>query len=269
MYPVSTLVPLVPVDPEIFSSYGRDGTGGPRAGLTPLARLGKAGIATSDTAAALLALHKAVTAAGGDFRVTELHRDVAVQHKARAKYDAWVHAGKPTPGTPGFDAVTMKAAFVATPGRSTHNAGRAIDVDLASLRFPGVPADRQLDRLWELAVPLGWRQVIKVATEGAAESWHFDFWGDLAGVKSRLGYEQAALCGAILVGHGDLSGYDAELQALLVRAGFAIGEIDGKVGARTRSALAAALGVAESVATTLIISRDADTLRRLLALPAA
>lgn len=267
---MSTVVSLVPVDGRILSSYRTvGGTGGPRAGLISLCKLGKAGICTADTAAALLALHDAVTAAGGDFRVTELHRDIAVQRKARAKYDAWVAAGKPKPGTPGFDAASMKAAFVATPGRSGHNAGRSIDIDLASLVFPGVPADKQLDRLWEIAIPLGWSPVIKAATEGASESWHFDFWGELAGVKARLGYEQAALCGAILVGHGDLSGYDAEVQALLCRAGHDIGAIDGKVGARTRSALATALSVSESTAATLIVSRDAETLRRLLALPAA
>jgi hypothetical protein len=263
-------IALVAVDASIASSYQRTGgTGGPRSGLTPLAKLGKAGVCTADTANALLALSNAVAAAGGDFRVTELHRDVAVQKAARAKYDAWVKAGKPKPGTPGFDAATMKAAFVAAPGRSGHNAGRSIDVDLSSLRFPGVSADRQLDVLWELAVPLGWAPVIKAADERASESWHFDFWGELYGVKGRLGYEQAALCGAILVGHGDLSGYDAEVQALLCRAGFDIGAIDGKIGARTRSALAAALGVSESVATTLLVSQDRTVYPRLLALAPA
>ena len=265
-----SVVPLVAVDASIASSYARSGgTGGPRTGLIPLARLGKAGICTADTAAALLALHEAVTAAGGDFRVTELHRDVSVQRAARAKYDAWVRAGKPKPGTAGYNAEMMRAAFVAAPGRSGHNAGRSIDIDLASLRFPGIPADKQLDRLWEIAKPLGWSPIIRAATEGASESWHFDFWGPLTGVLLRLGYEQAALCGAILVGHGDLSGYDAEVQALLSRAGFDIGPIDGKIGARTRAALSAALGVSESVAATMIVSRDPAGPMRLLALPPA
>jgi len=262
-------VPLVPVDPSILSSYQRaGGTGGPRETLIPLHKLGKAGVAHPAAAEALLALHHAVTAAGGDFRVTELHRDVGVQKAARAKYDRWVAAGKPSPSSAAFDAKTMKAAFVATPGRSGHNAGISIDVHLGALKFPGVPADKQLDRLWEILIPLGWKPIIKSADEGASEAWHFDCWGDLAGVYSRLGYEQACLCGAILVGHGDLSGYDAELQAALSRAGQNLGAIDGKVGNKTRAALADALGTTVEAATALINTRDGTVLTRLLALPA-
>lgn len=267
---MNALVPLVGVDASVASSYQKSGgTGGARGTLIPLCALGRAGVAVAEAATALKALSAAVAARGGDFRVTECHRDVAVQKAARAKYDAWVRAGKPKPGTPGFDAATMKAAFVAAPGRSGHNAGRSIDVDLSSLRFPGVPADRQLDMLWELAVPLGWAPIIKAADERASEAWHFDFHGELRGVMKRLCYEQWALCGAILVGHGDLSGYDAEVQALLCRAGFDIGAIDGRIGGKTRAALATALGVSADVATTLLVSRDPSVLPRLLALPAA
>jgi hypothetical protein len=263
------VVPLVSVDPSIASSYDRAGkTGGPRANLTALARLGKAGICTADTAAALLALSNAVAARGGDFRVTELHRDVAVQKAARAKYDRWVAAGKPKPGTAGFDAATMKAAFVAAPGRSGHNAGRSIDVHLGALAFPGVPADKQLDVLWECARPLGWEPIIKSADESASEAWHFDFVGDLAGVKARLGYEQWALCGAILVGHGDLSSHAAQLQALLVRAGHDIGKIDGAAGAKTFAALATALGLTVDAAKAVVANGDASVYARLYALPA-
>ena len=84
-------VVLAPVDPTIASSYDKSGkTGGPRSGLTGLARLGKAGVAHPEMVAALTALSNAVTAAGGDFRVTECHRDVNVQKAARQKYDNWV-----------------------------------------------------------------------------------------------------------------------------------------------------------------------------------
>lgn len=264
-----SLVPLVPVDASVASSYQKSGgTGGARSTLISLSQLGKAGVAVPEVAAALKALSAAVAARGGDFRVTECHRDVAVQKAARAKYDAWVKAGKPKPGTPGFDAATMKAAFVAAPGRSGHNAGRSIDVDLSSLRFPGVPADRQLDVLWQVCVSLGWSSIIKSADERASEAWHFDYHGELKGVMQRLGYEQWALCGAIFVGHGDLSGFDAEVQALLCRAGFDIGAIDGKIGPKTRTALAQALGVSEDTAATLIISKNPSVYAQLLRLPA-
>ena len=265
-----TAVPLVSVDPGIASSYDKAGkTGGPRSGLTPLARLGKAGIAVPEVAVALLALHQAVTAAGGDFRVTELHRDVAVQKGARAKYDAWVKAGKPKPGTPAFNSKTMKAAFVALPGRSFHNAGRAIDVHLGVLKFPGLASHKQLDKLWEVAKACGWSPIIKAPDEGASEAWHFDYYGELSGVLERLGYEQTALCGAILVGHsGDCQTFEHTTQALLQRAGFDIGKIDGDIGPKTRGALVTALGASEAAVRTLVGAKDATIYPTLLALPA-
>jgi hypothetical protein len=264
-------VALVPVDPRILSSYARaGGTSGPRSDLRPLAQLGKAGVCTADTAAALLALHEAVQAAGGDFRVTELHRDVAVQQAARAKYDRWVAAGKPKPGTAGFDAATMKGAFVATPGRSLHNAGRAIDINLGALRFPGLPANQQLDKLWELAKPLGWQPIIKAPDEAASEAWHFDYWGDLRGVYARLGYEQAGFCGALLVGHaGPGTSWASVTQALLQRAGHSIGPIDGAFGPKSRAALCAALGISDSEALAVVQRSDETVWPSLLALPAA
>jgi hypothetical protein len=265
-----SVIPLVPVDVSILSSYDKAGkTGVPRAGLTPLARLGKAGIAVPEVAQALLALHSAVTAAGGDFRVTELHRDVAVQQAARAKYDAWVRAGKPKPGTAGYNSKTMKAAFVAKPGRSFHNAGRAIDVHLSELRFPGVPADKQLDRLWELARPLGWSPAIRTPDERASEAWHFDYYGDLAGVMQRLGYEETAKCGAILVGHsGDCQTFGHTVQALMHRAGFNVGAVDGIIGPKTRGALATALSLSDAAVNAVVASSDASVYPTLLALPA-
>jgi hypothetical protein len=262
--------PLVPVHASILSSYDAKGqTGGPRANLKPLATLGKAGIAAADAAIALLALHNAVLAAGGDFRVTECHRDVAVQVAARAKYDRWVAAGKPKPGTAGFDSKTMKADYVATPGKSGHNAGRSIDVHIGALNFPNVAADKQLDKLWEICRPLGWTPIIKEAKEGASEAWHFDFWGELSGVYARLGYEQAALCGALLVGHaGEFQTYPRLIQALICRAGFNIGEIDGVLGPRTRAVGAVALNMPETDFAVRLAGQD-DTLTSKLAALAA
>ena len=262
-------VKLAPVDITIASSYDKSGkTGGPRSGLTSLAKLGKAGVAHPEVAPALLALSEAVAAAGGDFRVTECHRDVAVQKAARAKYDNWVQAGKPKPGAPGWNAATMKNAFVAAPGRSGHNAGRSIDVHLGMLKFPGVPADKQLDKLWELAIPLGWKPIIKSADEGASEAWHFDYPGELSGVMARLGYEQWALCGALLVGHGDIQGFPAVTQALLCRAGYDIGKIDGAIGPKSIAALANALKVSEADAKNRVTAQDASIWQALLQLPA-
>lgn len=264
-------IPLVTVDLSILCSYDSKGqTGGPRAALKPLAQLGKAGIAVAEMAAALKHLSDAVTAAGGDFRVTECHRDVNVQMAARAKYNAWVAAGKPKPGTAAFDSKTMKSDYVAMPGKSMHNAGRAIDVHIGMLHFPGVPANQQLDKLWELAKPLGWSPIIKSADEGASEAWHFDFWGELAGVHSRDGYEQAAFCGALLVGHaGAYQTFPALIQALLCRAGCSIGVIDGAIGPKTLAAAAALLKVDAASIAARVTAEDATLVTQLAALPAA
>lgn len=256
-------VPLIPVDSSILSSYGKSGTGGPRAELNPLAEYSW-GKCVAEAAIALKKLNDACLAAGGDYRVTELHRDIGVQALARAKYDRWVAAGRPKPGTSGFNSKTMKAAYVATPGRSGHNAGRSQDNDTGKLVFPGVAADKQLDKLWEIAIPLGWRPVIKEAKEGASESWHLDYPGELAGVMARDGYQQWAVCGALLVGHSDFDDFDAVVQACLCRAGFSIGKIDGDPGPKTNGALESVItgGVARMKA------RDESLFADLLALPA-
>jgi hypothetical protein len=265
-----SVFPLVPVDSSILSSYdSKGGTGGPRANLKPLSQLGKAGIATADMAVALKALSHAVHAAGGDFRVTECHRDVSVQMAARAKYDAWVAAGKPKPGTAAFNSKTMKADYVATPGKSAHNAGRAIDVHIGVLNFPNTPANQQLDKLWAICKPLGWSPIIKEANEGASEAWHFDFWGELSGVFTRMGYEQAALCGALLVGHaGPFQSFASVVQALLCRAGCVIGEIDGAIGPRTLAAAAQVLHTADAEVARRVSVQDATLLHQLAELPA-
>lgn len=226
---------------DILSSYGPGGTDPaiPRAKLRPLHALA-GGRATPDTCAALWALHLAVLDAGGDFRVTDCFRGVETQREARAKYDRWVAAGKPAPGSSKYDAKTMKAAYVAVPGRSWHNAGRAIDVHLDALRFPGVPANQQLDKLWELAKPIGWSPIIKDAIEGASESWHFDYFGEWRPVVERRGYEEAAIAAAADVGNGEADRGWRFVQGGLHRAGYDVGPIDGIPGSKTARALVAA-----------------------------
>jgi hypothetical protein len=209
-------------------------------------------VATPAAAAALLRLHEAVQQAGGDLRITESHRDVAVQASARRRYDLWVLAGKPRRTDPRFNAETMRSVFVAKPGRSFHNGGRAIDLDLASLRFPRTSRSKIVDRLWEIALPLGWEPVIRAPDERADEAWHLDYLGPLRAVRDRLGYEQAARCGAILVGHGDDDSYAALVQALLVLMGHDIGAIDGIAGPRTSAAMAAALGIGREEVALLL-----------------
>lgn len=264
-----SIVPLVPVDSSILCSYDAKGkTGGPRSELLPLLKHGRAGKAVEEAAKALKALSDAVLAEGGDLRVTELHRDVAVQTRARQKYDNWVAAGRPSSGSSRYNSATMKSSFVALPGRSMHNAGRAIDIHISELKFPGISGSQQLDKLWDIAKPLGWTPVIASPNEGQSESWHFDFWGELAPLRNRMGYEQAARIGATLVGHGDMSSYEALLQALLLRAGALIGPIDGIVGPKTLGAVSSLLGLLAPDAKARVAARDTTLLDKLITLPA-
>lgn len=227
---------LVRVDPVIKSAYDSKGRTGSndRTALQSL-RDRKAGYMTPDAVLALSDLHMAVSAAGGDFRVTDCLRDLEEQTAARAKYDAWLAAGRPAR----FDTAIMKSAFVARPGRSFHNAGRAIDVDIASLKFPGVSPDHQLDKLWEIALPRGWRPAIKLPDEEAKEAWHFDFMGaDWSPVYARIGYEWTAICAVLDIGEWSIVlARERIIQANLQRAGYSIGDIDGLIGRRCVKAL--------------------------------
>lgn len=224
------ILPLVPVHDAILSSYDRSGlTGGPRAGLRPLASR-SGGVMIPGAAAALKALNDAVTVRGGDLRITDCHRSYEVQKAARAEYEAG-----------------RKRAFVAEPGRSNHNGGRAVDIHVGMLRFPGIPADRQLDTLWDLMRPLGWSPVIGAPVEGASEAWHIEWRGELAHVYAGRGYAEAALIGALLVGHaGDYAAGPAGearlVQALAHRAGRDVGAVDGAVGKLTRGGVEALIG---------------------------
>ena len=238
---------LVSVDSQILSSFVRGGGhDGPRSELIAVHERGLLGMATPDTAKALYCLHLGVLQAGGDLRITDLNRSSAIQLTARRKYENWLDADEPRPGTPGWNADTMKNAFVALPGRSFHNGGRAIDIYVDVLSFPSTPADQQLDVFWSVAQPLGWRPIIGKPTEGAKESWHFDFMGEWLPVYKRRGYAEAAMCAALDIGAWDAIARPEWrfVQAQLHRAGYACGEVDGWPGAtndsKTRRALRAA-----------------------------
>ena len=174
-------------------------------------------------------------------RVTDLWRDPAIQGAARKKYEAWVAAGKPPPNSAAFNAKTMKAAFVALPGKSMHGPGSATDLDTGAMQK--ALGAQYLDEFWPIAARHGFPPVIAKPTEGAAESWHFDYKGLWQPVFDTLGYEQGVLAANCAFGTaGPFQSSERRVQAHIVRlsAGAkiaSIGEIDGNLGPRSRTAL--------------------------------
>ena len=228
-------ISTVKVRDDILSIYKlRSGALAPLSGL-------RAGCLVPDAANALAALHDACAAGGGTLRVSDCFRSIADQKAARAKYDAWVAAGKPKRSSSAFNSKTMKAAFTSKPGRSFHCTGRSVDLDHMNAAPASVPRDQKLDWLWERAKPLGWRPIIKTANEGQSEAWHFDWMGEWLPVFERIGYNEAAMCGVLDLGLGADCFARAEerwVQAQLHRAGADVGTVDGYLGAKTKAGLA-------------------------------
>lgn len=176
----------------------------------------------------LLAWKKSVEARGGKLVANSLTRTCAQQDVLRAKYVAWLNAGKPSPAV----------AAANKPGKSGHQAGFSIDAQTGGA-FPHEPANKQVDLLWETGKPHGFTPIIASPDETQSERWHFDQFGDWATVKAHLGYETTCLCGALDVGQaGEWQSDERLVQALLLRLGYDIGEPDGILGKRSLAALA-------------------------------
>lgn len=188
----------------------------------------KAGAAiTPDMFEALKLLNEAVKAADGRLHIIDLFRNWSVQGAARKLYEAG------------------KKPFVAKPGGSFHGAGRAVDIKLQLLKFKRTPKHKQLDKLWELAIPLGFKPIIKVPNENAEEAWHFDFPGkDWADAYEKLSYPEIAKCCILDVDEWDPNENEAKvlnmfIQAQLIRLGkYEIGKVDGILGSKTKKVLA-------------------------------
>lgn len=221
--------PLVPVDPSILSSYGEK----------PLFHLA-GGQACDDVAAALLALSDELPW----MRVTDCFREVKTQVALRRRYDHWVASGKPTGAA--YDVKTMKNAFVATPGKSLHNAGRAVDLNTELMQEH--LGKEYLDAFWPIAAKYGFTPIIGRPDEGTNESWHFDCWLAWKPVRDKVGADAASLCCTLDVGQaGEFQSDERLVQALLLRAGFDIGAPDGMWGKKTWNALNLAGGAAHDV----------------------
>jgi len=175
------------------------------------------------------------------------------QATARARYVAWVEAGRPDPGEPGFDPQRHKTAFVAPPGESFHGAGMAIDFDVGALQFDGtkIGSDEAYRQFWDIAHDVGLRPVIRHPHVGQSEAWHWDclappmlevyqaFKGR-SRAERRRAYPLTAQTACLLTGTQPLNWQRARqryVQARLLIHGVWTGAPDGWVGTKTIKAL--------------------------------
>ena len=190
----------------------------------------------------LLAWKAAVEKRGGTLRINSMTRTGAEQQVLRDRYTTYLaaHAKWKAGGKVGPEPKPVAAAN--KPGTSGHQGGISNDVSTVNA-FPNEPKDRQVDLLWETGDDFGWTPIIDKPDETKLERWHFDHFGDWAGVRKHLGASAAYLCSALDTGQaGEWQSDDRLTQALLLRAGYDIGEPDGVAGARTKRALELALG---------------------------
>lgn len=150
-----------------------------------------------------------------------------------------------------LDYVTKKKkAYSPAPGGSMHEAGRAFDMELNELK------KIDLGDFWEIAAKYGVVPIIDTPSSGKSEAWHFDCRGshDLvhryyaAGKGSNFTAPYRAMAASAIVSTGQkvdelgddpLSGY---VQSALIRLGQDIGNMDGRIGPKSRAGLAA-LGI--------------------------
>lgn len=147
-----------------------------------------------------------------------------------------------------LDHVTgKKPAFSPRPGGSMHEAGRAFDLELKEIK------SITLAGFWEVAEAHGVVPIIDTPSSGKSEAWHFDCRGSHAlvyeyyaagkGDNFQVPYRAMAASAIVSTGQrvddlGDdpLPGY---IQSALIRLGQEIGDMDGRVGPKTRAGLQA------------------------------
>jgi len=172
-------------------------------------------------------LDQGVRDQNGSFFITELTRTWKRQAAARRLFE-----------------LKIKKAFVAKPGGSFHNGGRAVDISVQELGFEGIPKEEWLQLLWDIAKPLGFKPIIRIPDIKASEAWHFDFPGrDWELAYSKLTYPEIAKCVILDAGLWNSSVDEKKrermyIQAQCIRLGhFEIGKVDGIIGRKTETVL--------------------------------
>lgn len=180
----------------------------------------------------VLALNFEVNKLGGTLLLTDMFR--TWDHQVQAHHD--FVTGK-------------KKAYSPPPGRSFHQAGRSIDVDIKVLNEtlrPDDAAKSGFDLYWEIANDLGFTGVVQNRLRPvpeATEAWHWDFLGVFGRLRQDVSYRTAAMV-AIMDATGDnYEGYESEriqayrLQGYLYHLGLYSSKIDGLWGEKSQGAM--------------------------------
>ena len=137
-----------------------------------------------------------------------------------------------------------KSAYSPPPGGSMHEAGRALDLDLGALKI-------SLADFWPIAKAAGLSPIVGQPDPGLKESWHFDCRGSHnlvyryynSGKGTNMKPYQAMAASAILsigvkVDRFGANQQAAAIQSALIRLGHELGNIDGVLGTKSKTALA-------------------------------
>jgi len=184
--------------------------------------------ATPDMKMAIHQLAVALASRGGKFILSDLYRSYDMQFQAHLD---WL--------------TKKKKAFSPEPGSSMHEAGRAFDVDLASLRM-------SLAEFWALAAGFGVVPIIAQPDKSISECWHFECRGShqlvldyyQAGKGTNFKKPYAAMAASAIAATGvkvdmfEGRMLGAQIQSALIRLGHTIGNLDGSPGPKTHTALA-------------------------------
>lgn len=175
---------------------------------------------------ALMKIGEEVEQKGGKFYLSDLFRSYEMQMQSHNDFVSG-----------------RKTAFSPPPGGSMHEAGRAFDMDLGSIKI-------SLADFWKIAAKFGVFPIIAEPKSGVSESWHFDRRGSHGLVydyykagkgKNMKAYTAMAASGILAIGvKVDRFGKNqsaAALQSGLIRLGFELGSVDGDIGQKTRTAL--------------------------------
>jgi hypothetical protein len=206
---------------------------------------------TSDMHAALLGIIAEFNGTDNGLVLSDLYRSFEMQAQAHADFVT----GK-------------KTAFSPPPGGSMHEAGRALDLDLAEIRAI------KLAGFWPMAKRHGLSPIIDTPDAGKNEAWHFDCRGShdlvyryyLAAQGDNFAKPYTAMPASAIVSTGqkvDKLGDDPRagyIQSGLIRLGQNIGDLDGQIGRKTKDGLAA-LGIDPSADIASIASEIGQKLQ--------